>query len=82
MQEAAIVHSVEHGFPQLLPLGRTEKDNCRIENTYECLGYRVLTKLQSIIRNEMNLVGGQELSLPAIGRKNIWQTSGRKLFQF
>ena len=24
----------------------------------------------------MNNIGGQELSLPAIGRKKIWETSG------
>ncbi|UJR23397.1 hypothetical protein I4U23_026405 [Adineta vaga] len=71
LQEAAIVHSVEHGFPQLLPLG-----------------FRVLNKLKNVIRTEMNLVGGQELSLPAIGRKKLWETSDRwnlmhnELFKF
>lgn len=27
----------------------------------------------------MNQVGGQELSLSAIGRRNIWETSGMKI---
>jgi prolyl-tRNA synthetase len=29
-----------------------------------------------LIRNEMNHIGGQELSLSAIGRKTIWEMSG------
>jgi prolyl-tRNA synthetase len=40
------------------------------------IGFRVLMKLQMLIRNEMNGIGGQELSLPAIGRKYIWEMSG------
>jgi len=43
---------------------------------YWLLGFRVLTKLKMLIRNEMNNIQGQELSLPAIGRRNIWETSG------
>lgn len=39
-------------------------------------------KLQMLIRNEMNQIGGQELSLPAIGRKNIWETSGMIEYRF
>jgi hypothetical protein len=27
----------------------------------------------------MNKIGGQELSLPAIGRKNIWEISGMNI---
>jgi len=27
----------------------------------------------------MNNIGGQELSLSAIGRKNIWETSGMNI---
>ncbi len=33
-----------------------------------------------LIRNEMNQIEGQELSLPAIGRKNIWEMSGMNFF--
>ncbi len=32
-----------------------------------------------LIRNEMNNIGGQELSLPAIGRKNLWEISGMNI---
>ena len=46
----------------------------------DCLGYRVLTKLTTLIRNEMNRIGGQELFLSAIGRKNVWETNGESCF--
>ncbi|CAF1105522.1 unnamed protein product [Adineta steineri] len=71
LQEASVVHSVEHGFPQLLPLG-----------------FRVLTKLKTLIQYEMNHVGGQELYLSAVGRKNTWEMCDRwnlmhnELFKF
>jgi prolyl-tRNA synthetase len=42
----------------------------------------VLAKLKMLIRNEMNNIGGQELSLSAIGRKNTWEISGMKLHYF
>jgi prolyl-tRNA synthetase len=43
------------------------------------LGFRVLTKLKMLIRNEINHIGGQELSLPAIGRRNMWEISGKNI---
>ncbi|CAF0765414.1 unnamed protein product [Didymodactylos carnosus] len=52
------------------------------------LGKRVLLKMETLIRNEMNSVGGQELFLSAIGKKNIWEKSDRwhlmntELFKF
>ena len=75
MQEAAVIYSVEHGFPQLLPLGNIERSLSANDQGF-LAGFRVLTKLKILIRNEMNNIGGQELSLPAVGRKNIWEASG------
>ncbi len=41
------------------------------------LGYRVLRKIENIIREEMNAINGQELLMPALQTKEIWEESGR-----
>lgn len=41
------------------------------------LGYRVLCKIEQIIREEINNVGGQEILMPALQPKENWQTTGR-----
>jgi len=41
------------------------------------LGLRVLHKVENIIREEMNLIGGQEVSLPAMQPRELWEESGR-----
>jgi len=41
------------------------------------LGFRVLQKLGNIIRNKMNSIDGQEVFLPTIQPKNLWQETGR-----
>src|SRR3989339_1877849 len=45
--------------------------------TYLPLGFRVLKKIETIIREEMNAAGGQELLMPALHPKDNWQTTGR-----
>src|SRR4051812_18303324 len=45
--------------------------------TYLPLGLRTLNKIEGIIREEMNGVGGQELLLPALHPKENWQKTGR-----
>jgi prolyl-tRNA synthetase len=44
---------------------------------YLPLGYRVLEKIQNIIREEMDAVGGQEMLMPALHPKELWATTGR-----
>ncbi len=44
---------------------------------YLPLGLRVLNKVIGIIREEMNAIGGQELSLTALQDPALWQKSGR-----
>lgn len=44
---------------------------------YLPLGLRVLNKINDIIREEMNAIGGQELFLTSLQDKNIWEKSGR-----
>lgn len=41
------------------------------------LGLRVMEKITSIVREEMNQLGAQEVELTALQEKAIWETSGR-----
>ncbi len=41
------------------------------------LGLRVLKKVEQIIREEMDRIGGQEVFLPSIQPAELWQESGR-----
>lgn len=45
--------------------------------TYLPLGLRVLKKIQNIIREEINAIGGQEVLMPALNPKENWETTGR-----
>ena len=44
---------------------------------YLPLGKRVLEKIIQIIREEMNSIGGSEISLTALQSSDVWKTSGR-----
>ncbi len=41
------------------------------------LGWRVFTKVEAIVREEMDAAGGQEFRLPAMHPASIWKKSGR-----
>jgi prolyl-tRNA synthetase len=41
------------------------------------LGYRVIRKLEQIIREEMNRAGAQEVFMPMVQPAELWQESGR-----
>lgn len=41
------------------------------------LGHRVMQKIEQIIREEINAIDGQELLLPALTPKSIWEATGR-----
>lgn len=41
------------------------------------LGYRVVNKINQIIREEMNAIGGQEVLMPLLHPKSIWNETGR-----
>jgi len=41
------------------------------------LGLRVLHKVENIIREEMNSIAGQEVFLPAMQPRELWEESGR-----
>ncbi len=41
------------------------------------LGWRVVTKIEQIVREEMNKIGGEELLMPLLHPKEIWNETGR-----
>jgi prolyl-tRNA synthetase len=41
------------------------------------LGWRVMSKIQEILRQEMTAIGGQELLMPVVQPAEVWQASGR-----
>ncbi len=55
---------------------------------YLPLGWRVISKIKRIIREEMNRIGGQEILLPVLSNREIWDESkrwddfGEEMFKF
>ncbi len=45
--------------------------------TYLPLGWRVHRKVEQIIREEMDAIGGQEMYAPVLTPAELWETSGR-----
>lgn len=45
--------------------------------TYLPLGFRVLKKINQIVREEMDKAGGQEVGLPIVQPRELWDQSGR-----
>ena len=45
--------------------------------SYLPLGLRVLNKICNIVRQEMDKVGGQEILMPVLTTKEVWETTGR-----
>ena len=46
--------------------------------SYLPLGWRVIRHIEQIVREEMNLAGGQELHMPVIHPADLWDESGRR----
>jgi prolyl-tRNA synthetase len=44
---------------------------------YLPLGQRAIDKVNAIIREEMNAIGGQEITMPVLQPAELWQQSGR-----
>ncbi|MEX2146406.1 MAG: proline--tRNA ligase [Candidatus Rokuibacteriota bacterium] len=44
---------------------------------YLPLGHRVIERISAIIREEMNAIGGQEITMPVLHPGEIWKQSGR-----
>ena len=45
--------------------------------TFLPLGCRVIRKIEDIVRQEMDAVGGQEILMPALQPKHLWEKTGR-----
>ena len=45
--------------------------------TYMPMGLRVIRKIESIVREEMNRAGAVELAMPVVQPAELWQESGR-----
>ncbi|GAA4825800.1 proline--tRNA ligase [Marinicella pacifica] len=45
--------------------------------TWSPLGFRVLRKMEAIIREEMNASGALEMLMPAVQPKELWEETGR-----
>ncbi len=41
------------------------------------LGFRALAKIEQIVREEMDAIGGQELKMPVVNPAEVWQETGR-----
>ncbi|MDD5043341.1 MAG: His/Gly/Thr/Pro-type tRNA ligase C-terminal domain-containing protein [Patescibacteria group bacterium] len=45
--------------------------------TFLPLGWRVINKIENIVREEINFIGGQEVSMPALQPKENWELTNR-----
>lgn len=45
--------------------------------SYLPLGWRVLRKIERIMREEMDAIGGQEVHMPVVNPADIWRATGR-----
>jgi prolyl-tRNA synthetase len=45
--------------------------------SYLPLAKRSLTKIENILREEMNAIGGQELTMPVVHPADVWKATGR-----
>lgn len=56
--------------------GFVQKEISGVYN-YLPLGLRVLNKIQNIVREEMDKIGGQEILMPTMTQEESWVTTGR-----
>jgi prolyl-tRNA synthetase len=73
-QVPAEAESISHQL--LLKAGMIAQEAAGIYS-YLPLGWRVLRKIENIIRDEMDKAGGQEVMLPVLQPLELWQQSGR-----
>src|SRR3954452_4252777 len=45
--------------------------------TFLPAGYRVVKKVEAIVREEMDAIGGQEMLMPVLQPADLWQRTGR-----
>lgn len=62
---------------KILLRGGYMKQNAAGVYTYLPLGYKVIKKIEKIIREELDKIGCSELLMPALQTKDLWVESGR-----
>ena len=62
---------------KILLRGGYMKQNAAGVYTYLPLGYKVIKKIENIIREELDAIGCSELLMPALQTKDLWVESGR-----
>lgn len=45
--------------------------------SYLPLARRAMTKIENILREEINAIGGQEITMPVVNTADVWQETGR-----
>jgi prolyl-tRNA synthetase len=75
-QAPAEAESLSHQL--LLRAGMIAQEAAGIYS-YLPMGWRVLKKIENVIREEMDNAGGQELMLPVLQPFELWQQSGRNV---
>ena len=75
-QAPAEAESISHQL--LLRAGMVAQEAAGIYS-YLPLGWRVLRKIENVIRQEMDRAGGQEVMLPVLQPLELWQQSGRDM---
>ena len=72
--EPAEAESISHRL--MLKAGMIHQVSAGVYS-YMPLAWRVLRKIENIIREEMDAAGGQEVKMPVIQPLELWETSGR-----
>ncbi len=67
----------EHESHQLMLRARLIEQLAAGIYTYMPLGWRVLRKIEDIVREEMDRAGGQEVVMPVLSPSELWEESGR-----
>ena len=64
------------GYEYLLRAGYIEQMGAGIFSLLP-LGFKATQKIQNIIREEMNAIGGEEMQMPVVNPADIWKETGR-----
>ena len=68
----------EHESHRLLLRSRLVEQLAAGVYSYLPLGYRVLRKIEQIVREEIDAAGGQEVLMPVLQPIDLWEESGRR----
>ncbi len=75
-QKEAPADEVSRNAELLIRAGFINKEMAGVY-AYMPLGLRVMNKIQNIIREEMNVIGGQEITLTALQEKETWEPTNQ-----